>query len=77
MAVTVETLLRDLSDSRALPVELIAGAGGLGRAITISQPQKTGLALTGFDAYLHGGRVLVFGESEVRYVESLDPAPRA
>ena len=77
MAVTVETLLRDLSDSRALPVELIAGAGGLGRSITISQPQKTGLALTGFDAYLHGGRVLVFGESEVRYVESLDPEPRA
>ena len=76
MTVTVETLLRDLSDSRALSVELIAGTGGLGRSITISQPQKTGLALSGFDAYLHGGRVLVFGESEVRYVESLQPAER-
>lgn len=77
MSVTVDTLLRDLSDSRVLPVELIAGAGGLGRAITISQPQKTGLALSGFDNYLHQGRVLVFGESEVRYVESLEPTQRA
>ena len=77
MSLTVETLLRDLSDSRVLPVELSAGGAGLGRLITISQPQKTGLALTGFDAYLHPGRVLVFGESEVRYIESLTPPDRA
>jgi HPr kinase/phosphorylase len=77
MTVTVETLLRDLSESRVLPVDLIAGAGGLSRAITVSQPQKTGLALSGFDAYLHAGRVLVFGESEVRYIESLEHEPRA
>ncbi len=76
MSVTVATLLRDLADSRALPMELLAGRAGLERQITISQPQKTGLALSGFDAYLHGGRVLVFGESEVRYVESLGPAER-
>ena len=69
--VTVATLLRDLADSRELPMELLAGSAGLDRRITIAQPQKTGLALSGFDAYLHGGRVLVFGESEVRYVESL------
>ncbi|HJR58101.1 MAG TPA: HPr(Ser) kinase/phosphatase [Vicinamibacterales bacterium] len=71
MSVTVATLLRDLADSRALPMELLAGSAGLERRITIPQPQKTGLALSGFDAYLHGGRVLVFGESEIRYVESL------
>jgi HPr kinase/phosphorylase len=76
MPVTVATLLRDLADSRELPMELLAGGAGLDRRITIAQPQKTGLALSGFDAYLHGGRVLVFGESEVRYVESLDPAER-
>ena len=67
----VATLLRDLADSRALPMELLAGGGGTERQITIAQPQKTGLALSGFDAYLHTGRVLVFGESEIRYVESL------
>jgi HPr kinase/phosphorylase len=76
MSVTVATLLRDLADSRALPMELLAGGTGLERRITIAQPQKTGLALSGFDAYLHGGRVLVFGESEIRYVESLAPADR-
>ena len=42
----------------------------------MSHPQKTGLALSGFDAYLRGGRVLVFGESEVRYLETLDAAAR-
>ena len=74
--VTVATLLRDLADSRALPMELLAGQAGTERRITIAQPQKTGLALSGFDAYLHGGRVLVFGESEIRYAESLAPAER-
>ena len=69
--VAVSTLLRDLSESRAIALELTAGRAGLERRITIPQTQKTGLALSGFDAYLHGGRVLVFGESEIRYIESL------
>src|SRR5215211_266562 len=75
--VTVATLLRDLTDSRLLALELIAGGAGVERRITIPQPQKTGLALSGFDVYLKGGRVLVFGESEVRYLESLPPDVRA
>jgi HPr kinase/phosphorylase len=74
--VTVVTLLRDLAETRALVLELVAGGAGVERRITIPQPQKTGLALSGFDAYLHGGRVLVFGESEIRYVESLEPPQR-
>ena len=74
--VTVATVLRDLADSRALDLELLAGADGLTRRITIPHTQKTGLALSGFDAYLRGGRVLVFGESEVRYLESLSSADR-
>ncbi|MEO6212857.1 MAG: HPr(Ser) kinase/phosphatase [Vicinamibacterales bacterium] len=73
--VAVAKLLRDLSESGALTLELTAGHAGLERLITIPQTQKTGLALSGFDAYLHGGRVLVFGESEIRYVESL-PVPQ-
>ena len=75
--VTVATLLRDLTESRALVLELVAGTAGIERRITISQPQKTGLALSGFDAFLHGGRVLLFGESEVRYLESLPAEARA
>jgi HPr kinase/phosphorylase len=74
--VTVATVLRDLADSRALDLELLAGADGLTRRITIPHTQKTGLALSGFDAYLRGGRVLVFGESEVRYLEGLNSADR-
>ena len=69
--VTVATLLRDLAESRTLDLEVLAGASGLERRITIPHTQKTGLALSGFDAYLRGGRVLVFGESEVRYLETL------
>jgi HPr kinase/phosphorylase len=74
--VTVATVLRDLADSRALDLELLAGADGLSRHITIPHTQKTGLALSGFDAYLRGGRVLVFGESEVRYLEGLASGER-
>jgi HPr kinase/phosphorylase len=76
-SVTVATLLRDLADSRALDIEVLAGGAGVDRPITISQPQKTGLALAGFDAYLREGRVLVFGGSEVRYLETLNAEERA
>jgi HPr kinase/phosphorylase len=69
--VTVAVMLRDLAASRALEIDVVAGARGLERRITAPHPQKTGLALSGFDAYLKGGRVLIFGESEVRYLESL------
>jgi HPr kinase/phosphorylase len=75
--VTVATVLRDLADSRALDIELLAGADGLNRRITIPHTQKTGLALSGFDAYLRGGRVLVFGESEIRYLQTLPSPDRA
>src|SRR5687768_15207161 len=74
--VTVATVLRDLADSRALDLELVAGADGIDRRITIPHTQKTGLALSGFDASLRGGRVLVFGESEIRYLESLTESER-
>jgi HPr kinase/phosphorylase len=70
--VTIRTILRDLAESHSLDLEVLAGAAGLDRRITIPHTQKTGLALSGFDAYLREGRVLVFGESEIRYLESLD-----
>lgn len=75
--VSIATVLADLADSRALDLELLAGAAGIERRITIPHTQKTGLALSGFDAYLRGGRVLVFGESEVRYLESLPSEQRS
>jgi len=75
-SVSVATVLRDLTESRAIDLEVVAGAQGLERRITNPHPQKTGLALSGFDQYLREGRVLVFGESEVRFLESLSADDR-
>ena len=74
--VTVATVLRDLSESSTLDLELLAGTAGLDRRITIPHTQKTGLALSGFDAYLRPGRVLVFGRSELHYLDTLPAADR-
>src|SRR5712675_96413 len=74
--VTVRALLESRPESFGLPLELVAGADGLERTITSPHIQKTGLALAGFHEYLKPGRVLIFGESEVRYLESLEPPAR-
>ena len=68
---TVAGLLQSRPDAIGLTLELLSGHGGLKRTITSPHIQKTGLALAGFHEYLQPGRVLVFGESEVRYLESL------
>jgi HPr kinase/phosphorylase len=74
---TVGALLRSRPEAFGLPLDLLAGGDGLDRHITSPHPQKTGLALAGFAEYLKAGRVLIFGESEIRYLESLAPAARA
>jgi HPr kinase/phosphorylase len=75
--VPVATLLRDLAETPGVDLELLAGAAGIDRRITNPHPQKTGLALSGFDKYLREGRVLVLGESEVRFLEALGQEERA
>ena len=74
--VTVGRLLQSRPEALGLDLELLAGGGGLDRRILSPYVQKTGLALAGFHEYLREGRVLVFGNSEVRYLESLDSADR-
>jgi HPr kinase/phosphorylase len=74
--VTVSALLGSRPEAAGLPLELLAGGDGLDRIITSPHVQKTGLALAGFHAYLKPGRVLIFGESEIRYLESLAPEGR-
>ena len=74
--VSVGTLLGVRGAPSGLDFDLLAGAAGLDRRITLPYIQKTGLALAGFDEYLHAGRVLVFGESEVRFLERLDSQER-
>jgi HPr kinase/phosphorylase len=74
--VSIDALLRAHPEALGLPLELVSGASGLGRRITSPHVQKTGLALAGFDAYLSSGRILVLGESEIRYLESLESSAR-
>ena len=74
--VTVAGLLSSRPEAFGLALELLAGASGLHRVITSPHIQKTGLALAGFHEYLKPGRVLIFGESEIRYLESLESAGR-
>lgn len=68
---TVGALLDSPTEASGLALELVAGGAGRHRVITSPHVQKTGLALAGFHQYLKPGRVLIFGESEVRYLESL------
>ena len=74
--VSVGALLRSRPEAVGLPLTLVAGASGLERRITTPHIQKTGLALAGFDAYLSAGRILILGESEIRYLESLASSSR-
>ncbi len=59
-----------------LAIELLAGEAGLDKGITHSRIQKPGLAMAGYTGFVHPGRVQVFGESEIRYLERLDGRQR-
>jgi HPr kinase/phosphorylase len=69
--VTVGALLGARGIAGGLNLDLLAGASGLDRRITLPHVQKTGLALAGYDEYLRVGRVLIFGESEIRFLERM------
>lgn len=73
----VGSLLGARGTGSGLEADLLAGSAGLDRRITLPYIQKTGLALAGFDEYLRSGRVLVFGESEVRFLEKMNAETRA
>ncbi len=75
--VSVGALVGARGASSGLELDLLAGASGLERRITLPYIQKTGLALAGFDEYLRSGRVLIFGESEIRFLERMSPPERA
>jgi HPr kinase/phosphorylase len=55
---------------------LVAGGAGLGRRIDHPRVQKSGLVLTGHKRGVIPTRVQVFGETELSYLESLDPSTR-
>ena len=74
--VTVADLLSGRCDAFGVPIELLSGEAGNGRLIASPHIQKTGLALAGFHDYLQPARILVFGESEVRYIDRLSADER-
>ena len=74
--VPVSALLGARGSTSGLDLDLLAGAAGLERRITVPYVEKTGLALAGFDDYLRTGRILTFGESEIRYLERMDSGAR-
>src|SRR5438093_7264439 len=76
VGISVGALLDSRPETYGLPLGLEAGSAGLDRLITSPHVQKTGLALAGFHTYLKPGRVLIFGQSEIRYLEELAPEAR-
>lgn len=56
---------------------LLAGEGGLDRKIGHPRVQKSGLVLVGHTQGVVPTRVQVLGETEISFLESLDPATRA
>lgn len=69
--ITVEELLRDREES--LGLERLTPDTGLDRPITHPDPGSPGLALAGFTERVVVGRVQVFGETEMAYLDSLEP----
>jgi HPr kinase/phosphorylase len=72
--VTVRQLVAQLGDVLAL--ELLGGEPGLDRRVTSPEASSPGLVLSGFVERFPHERVQVFGETEVTYLNSLEPATR-
>jgi HPr kinase/phosphorylase len=69
--ITVEELLREREDS--LGLENLTPEAGLQRPIGHPNPTSPGLALAGFMERVRDGRAQVFGETEMAYLEHLEP----
>jgi HPr kinase/phosphorylase len=71
---TVADLFERLRDT--LQLEQVAGADGLAREVTNPEISTPGLALAGYLDRFSADRVQVLGETEVTYLNSLDPEQR-
>lgn len=75
-SLTIGALLARGSGFAGLELRLVAGEHGLDRRVLHPAIQKTGLSLAGMADFVHAGRVLIFGDSEVQYLSSLPPSAR-
>jgi HPr kinase/phosphorylase len=73
-----ETTVRSLLDEPDVAhiVRLVAGENGLSRPIQHPRIQKSGLVLVGHTRGIVPTRVQVLGETEITYLESLEPPMR-
>ncbi|HEY3174416.1 MAG TPA: HPr(Ser) kinase/phosphatase [Candidatus Polarisedimenticolia bacterium] len=65
-----------LGDAAHLGLELIGGAAGVEKEITVPRIQKPGLSLAGFIEYIHPGRVQILGQSEITFLNGQTPERR-
>lgn len=68
-----ELNVQEILDEReaGLDLELLAGATGLKRTVSVPRIQKPGLALAGYNANLHSDRIQVLGSTELSYLAHL------
>lgn len=63
-----------LSDTEyGLGLTLVGGERGLVNRVSSSRIQKPGLALAGYTEHLHPDRIQVLGNTEISYLEQIDP----
>ena len=56
-----------------LRLRVFAGEAGLKRKILSPRIQKMGLAFAGYPEYIHGGRVQILGNSEIKFLNNMAP----
>ncbi|MBN1957495.1 MAG: HPr(Ser) kinase/phosphatase [Desulfuromonadales bacterium] len=69
---TIKEILEE--EEAGLDLELLAGAGGLAKTISVPRIQKPGLALAGYTQSLHPDRIQILGSTELSFLDTL---PRA
>ncbi|WP_020676486.1 HPr(Ser) kinase/phosphatase [Geopsychrobacter electrodiphilus] len=69
----IELTIQEILEEReaGLDLQLLAGAEGLSRTVSVPRIQKPGLALAGYNANLHPDRIQVLGSTELSYLSHL------
>lgn len=70
--ISISQLIEDLAED--LRIEVLGGRAGFGRLISDTRFQKNGLPLAGYLAAVHPDRIQIWGNTEVSYLNSLEPA---
>jgi len=73
-AVKVQEIIENTATD--LQLELLAGAEGTSRVVSITRIQKPGLALTGYTDFVQKGRVQILGSTELTYLDRLESEAR-